>query len=74
MLVLGRKPGEYIVIDGRITVKVVKTAKGELRLAVDAPREVEIVRGEIYEELGKSPAGAPGVTVKTEKEKVAAKA
>lgn len=49
MLVLGRKPGEYIVIDGKIKVEVVKSEKGDLRLAIDAPREIEIVRGEIYE-------------------------
>lgn len=49
MLVLGRKPGEYVVIDGRIKVEVVKSAKGDLRLAIDAPREIEIVRGEIWE-------------------------
>ena len=54
MLVLGRRPGEYIVIDNNIIVKVIKTAKGELRLAVEAPKEVEIVRGEIYEALGKN--------------------
>lgn len=50
MLVLGRKPGEYVVIDGKIRIEVVKSEKGDLRLAIDAPREVEIVRGEIWEE------------------------
>ncbi|AOR24724.1 carbon storage regulator [Clostridium taeniosporum] len=49
MLVLGRKPGEYIVIDNKIKVAVVKTDEGNLRLAIDAPREIEIVRGEVYE-------------------------
>lgn len=49
MLVLGRKPGEYVVIDGKIRIEVVKSEKGDLRLAIDAPREMEIVRGEIYE-------------------------
>lgn len=50
MLVLGRKPGEYVMINGNIMVKVVKSEDGHLRLAIDAPREVSIVRGEIYEE------------------------
>lgn len=53
MLVLGRKPGEYIVIDNKIKVAVVKTEEGNLRLAIDAPREIEIVRGEVYEKRGK---------------------
>lgn len=49
MLVLGRKPGEYVMIGGEIMVKVVKSAEGDLRLAINAPRTVDIVRGEIYE-------------------------
>lgn len=49
MLVLGRKPGEYVVIDDKIFVKVVKSEEGHLRLAIDAPREIPIVRGEVYE-------------------------
>jgi carbon storage regulator len=51
MLVLGRKPGEYIVIDGKIIVKVVKSENGDLRLAIDAPKNIEILRGEVYESL-----------------------
>lgn len=49
MLVLGRKPGEYIVIDEKIKVKVVKSENGQLRLAIDAPREMKIMRGEVWE-------------------------
>ena len=49
MLVLGRKPGEYVVIDNKIFVKVEKTEDGHLRLAIDAPKEIPIVRGEVYE-------------------------
>ena len=49
VLVLGRRPGEYIVIDERIIVKVVRSNNGNLRLAIDAPSDVPIVRGEVYE-------------------------
>lgn len=49
MLVLGRKPGEYVMIDDNIMVKVVRSEEGDLRLAIDAPREVKIMRGEVYE-------------------------
>ena len=48
MLTLGRKPGEYIVIGEDIIVKVVKVNDG-LRLAIDAPKDIPIVRGELYE-------------------------
>lgn len=49
MLVLGRKPGEYIMIDNNIMVRVIRSNDGDLRLAIDAPREIEILRGEVYE-------------------------
>jgi carbon storage regulator len=55
MLVIGRKPGEYIVIGDNIKVKVVKSLAGDLRLAIEAPREMAIRRGEVWEqEEGKS--------------------
>ena len=49
MLVIGRKPNEYVMIGDNIMVKVVKSEDGDLRLAIDAPREVPIMRGEVYE-------------------------
>ncbi|TCO76463.1 carbon storage regulator [Marinisporobacter balticus] len=50
MLVIGRKPGEYVMINNNIKVEVVKSKDGDLRLAIDAPRDIRIVRGELYEE------------------------
>ena len=50
MLVLGRKPGEYVMIGDEIMVKVVRSSKGDLRLAIKAPESVNIVRGEVYEQ------------------------
>ncbi|KAA8674911.1 carbon storage regulator [Clostridium sp. HV4-5-A1G] len=51
MLVLGRKPGEYVVIDNKIKIKVVKDNEyNDLRLAISAPEDMEIVRGEIWEQ------------------------
>ncbi|KAJ52325.1 carbon storage regulator [Clostridium tetanomorphum] len=50
MLVLGRKPGEYVMIGNDIKVKVVKSDAGDLRLAIDAPHDVKITRGEVWEE------------------------
>lgn len=50
MLVLGRKPGEYVMIGTDIMVKVIKSNEGDLRLAINAPRDVNIIRGEIYED------------------------
>lgn len=53
MLALGRKPGEYIMIGDNIKVQVVKSSSGDLRLAIDAPREIAIIRGEVWEKRQK---------------------
>lgn len=50
MLVLGRKPGEYIMIGEDIKVKIIKSANNDLRLAIDAPKNIKIVRSEIWEQ------------------------
>ena len=41
MLVLGRKPGEYVMIGDSIMVKVIKSDEGDLRLAIDAPKHMK---------------------------------
>ena len=47
MLVLGRRPGDSIVIDGGIRVVVLACDRGGVRLGIEAPPEVTILRGEI---------------------------
>lgn len=54
MLVLGRKPGEYVMIGDDIMVKVIKSDFGDLRLAIDAPKNTPIIRGELFEDQSKS--------------------
>jgi carbon storage regulator len=46
MLVLSRKTGERIVIDGSIVVTVLEAGSGRVRLGIDAPREYGISRPE----------------------------
>ena len=48
MLVLGRNLNEPVVIDGKIFVKVVRGKQGGFKIAIDAPRDVSIVRGELF--------------------------
>jgi len=47
MLVLSRKPGESIVIDGRIVVKVLDIGRGRVQVGIEAPREVPVERSEL---------------------------
>jgi carbon storage regulator len=54
MLILSRKPGESIVIDGRITVKIIRLEGDIVKLGIDAPREVPVHRQEVYDEIQKN--------------------
>lgn len=51
MLVLSRKPNESIVIDGNVTVSVLRVDNDNVRIGVDAPLEIPVMRKEIYEEI-----------------------
>lgn len=47
MLVLSRKIGEKLVIDGNITVQVVRVKGNRITLGIVAPAEVKVLRGEL---------------------------
>ncbi len=51
MLVLGRKEGESILIEGGIRIVVVACDKGGVRLGIEAPAELRILRGEIAQQV-----------------------
>lgn len=51
MLVLSRKVGESVIIDGRILVKIVRLDGDSVRVGIEAPAEVPIHRQEIYDEI-----------------------
>lgn len=51
MLILSRKINESIVIDGRITVKIVRVEGDVVKLGVEAPADVPVHRQEVYEEI-----------------------
>ena len=49
MLILSRKEGESIVIGDNITVKIVSAEKGVVKIGIEAPKEVTILRSELVE-------------------------
>ena len=51
MLVLTRKLGESIVIGDNIRITVVEIHGKQVRLGIEAPREVSVHRGEVYERI-----------------------
>ena len=54
MLILSRKPGESVVIDGHIRVKVVRVEGEVVKLGIEAPVTVPVHRQEVYEEIQRS--------------------
>ena len=54
MLILSRKLNESIVIDGRITVKIMRVDGEVVKIGIDAPKEVPVHRQEVYAEIQKS--------------------
>jgi carbon storage regulator len=51
VLVLSRKVGERILIGDKITVTVVKIGHGGVRIGIEAPPELAVVREELAQEL-----------------------
>ena len=51
MLILTRKAGEKIRIGDDITIHVVDIGKGNVRIGVDAPKDVAIMRNEVVERI-----------------------
>lgn len=51
MLVLSRRPGESIVIGNDIVVTVLEVRGGQIRIGIDAPRNLQVHREEVYQEV-----------------------
>lgn len=51
MLVLTRKKDEGIVIGDNIEISIVKIEDGSVKIAINAPKEVSILRKELIEEV-----------------------
>jgi len=47
MLVLSRKPGEKILIGDKVQITIVRIGPNTVRLGIDAPRDMNIVREEL---------------------------
>ncbi len=51
MLVLARKLNEAITIGDDIVVKVISVEKGVVKLGIDAPTSISIVRNELLDDV-----------------------
>ena len=62
MLILSRRPGDAILIDGGIRIVVLAADSGSVRLGIEAPSQVGIVREEIVNRIAEENRRA-GATV-----------
>ncbi len=53
MLVLSRKVDQTIVIQGTITIKILEINGDRVKIGIDAPRDVVILRQELTDEARK---------------------
>lgn len=63
MLVLTRKRDEVIQIGDNIVIKILKTGKGAIKIGIEAPGDIRVIRGELLEtekqtEIVETPASA----------------
>jgi carbon storage regulator len=69
MLILTRRVGETLMIGDEITVSVLSLKGGQVRVGINAPRNIAVHREEIYkriqleqEQLGETPQEVEGET------------
>jgi carbon storage regulator len=51
MLILSRKKDESIIINGNIEIKVLEIGDGKVRLGIEAPKNIDIFRQELYKSI-----------------------
>ena len=58
MLVLTRKCSEVIQIGENIVVKVIKTGRNTVKIGIEAPHNVRVLRGELKSDFDPAPLAA----------------
>ncbi|OLA95109.1 MAG: hypothetical protein BHW64_00370 [Candidatus Melainabacteria bacterium LEY3_CP_29_8] len=54
MLVLSRKNGQKLIIDDKIEIVVIESSYNMVKLGIVAPKDITILREEIYREIIKN--------------------
>jgi len=57
MLVLTRRAGEKLIIGENVTVTILSVKGNQIRIGIDAPRDVTVNREEIYRRILKEREG-----------------
>jgi carbon storage regulator len=58
MLILTRRIGEKLIIGDNVTVAVMGVKGNQIRIGIDAPRDIQVHREEIFQRILKERAGS----------------
>jgi carbon storage regulator len=61
MLVLSRKLNQSIMIGDNVRIVVVSVDRDQVKLGIDAPREIAVHRSEVFEEIQRANREAAGI-------------
>ena len=74
MLILTRRAGETVMIGDKVSVTIVAIQGNQVRIGVDAPRDIEVHREEIYQKIHEGKQERPAMTPDTAAAREAKKA
>ena len=63
MLIITRKKGESLMIGDDIEIIISKIDDGSVKIGINAPRDIEILRKELYEEVEQENRAATKVDI-----------
>ena len=63
MLIITRKKGQSIMIGDNIEITVSKLEDGSVKLGINAPKEMSILRKELYEEVKNENKAAMNINI-----------
>jgi carbon storage regulator len=69
MLILTRRVGETLIIGDDVVVTVLGIKGNQVRIGINAPKEVSVHREEIYQRIQQEKNATPGEAVPVEKKK-----
>lgn len=68
MLVVKRKQGESLLIGDDIEINIVSVENGSVKIAINAPKNIAILRKELYKEIGEENKNATAIDTSILKE------